>query len=257
MGENVNQDWRLVHLPSRGLPYGGRVPNGAVEVGVLGTEEEEIVANPASVGKRNLVDAILENIVRCPVPLRELLLGDRLFLLLYTRLHSYGENWTFSWKCENCGKQMRDTVLISQLPLLRPPEDQTEWSEPFELHLPNGDTIKWRHLRGSDEASALRYADQIRNKGGGKKGDPAYRYRKALSLVEVNGEAPENIGEALKYVVNKLKGEISLAYADALEDNRIGVDLDREQDCVHCGWLNELTIKFDLTEFFRPRRRSG
>ena len=240
-----------VTLPSRGIFYNGEVPDGVVTIEPMGTREEKLFAS----GKSGdlVLDKIFDQCIGIPIPHRKLVLGDRLYLLLRLRTVSYGDEYSFPFRCSECEKKSYASIHLSCIQVKSPKEgaDPT-----FSVELPIlGNTLELRLLTGEDNDKAKRYVQQLTRatkKGEADVGGLEYVYRAARRIVSIDGE-PCGIKEAME-LVEKLKGMDSIAVRDAIDENEVGPILEVEPECNHCRYVNgPLTIPMDR-EFFRPKR---
>lgn len=275
---STNQDeflpWEEIVLPSMGLFYGGRVPEGRVEVRPLGLSADKILSTGRLMQSGKALDKIFSSYVRFPDknfdPL-ELLVGDRTFLLFYLRGITHGNIYEFVVKCTNddCGQQSEHEYDLNLLAdTIQHPKHK---AEPIRVDLPYmtkkvGKPI-WvdvRFMRGHD----LRVLDERRkfsekitggsvrsiktNKGPTTQQD---RIDKALEdslhllVVSVNGVQDQHkIAQALK----KFSSSDIQTINTFLDDNSPGVDLEVGIGCPHCN--QEMRMNLPLTEtFFRPK----
>jgi len=251
----------VVTLPSLGLPYGETLPGGQVTLEPFGVREEQLLQKPGSAARRQLISTLLKCCVKdCPVDVDDFLIGDRLFLFMQIRRISLSDQWTFDWVCEHCEERVRDQLLISEATLCGPiaergeEDEEVEWVGEHEILLPlRKKTVHWRHLTGRDEKAAINSAEQLRKKGlKPREGDPGYIYRMASALTRLDGEAVGFI-DAQNFVAN-LKARDSLALRTSMEIHQIGYDFSSEKECPSCGWMNDVTMNFELEEFFRPKQ---
>ena len=242
-------------VPSRGVLYEGKLPEGKVPYHPMTTQEEKLLAGGAR-GGVSVIDSILKSCMPdLPIPIDNLLTNDKYFILLVLRAQSYGSVYKFPVKCEGCERKFvhevnlgfsdeegDDTFLVKVL------SDDTV--EPFEVTLPrSGDVIKFRLLRGKDEKAIQRFAESAAAKGR-QVGDPSYIYRLATHIVAVNDNEMSSF-EAQDYVSNMI-GMDSNALRNAIEQADCGVDTSVKAICPLCDEENEFSLPM-TPEFFRPR----
>jgi hypothetical protein len=251
---------REIQLPSKGYFYGGQIPQGLIQIEPMGTREEKIFASGSSPNTRqSIIDQVFDTCVKAPIPHKQLAEGDRLYILFRLRAISggtEGDTYVFSFLCDHCGKTKKAAVKISELPVLEAVSDEEDGPhEQFSCHLPIlGIDLILRHLTGVDSDKIRRYAQGIEARSGDKQAEAAeYVYRNALKIVTVNGEEV-GIREAME-LVEKLRGDDSVAFKDALDANEIGIDLWIEPECSGCGFINPPSPLPVTSEFFRSRRR--
>jgi hypothetical protein len=205
----------IVQVPSKGLLYGNKLPDGLVEVAALTAREEKLIAG--AVGDvHEMIDALLG---RCmltkTISPQEMLLSDRLFILFNIRANSYGPKYGWETTCRSCRQPFRHTMDI-------PGDVEVAWltdesEEPFEVALPiSGHKVGFRLLRGFDEQKVVKYVQlqARRGKVGGGWGDPAYSYRVALQIMEITPGGLDR--EKIEALADELydAGEISAPEVD-------------------------------------------
>ena len=152
---------------------GGFVENGRVhrevEVGPLTGGDEEFLASvdpatPAAV----LITALLAHCIRRigtiwhpgAEVVRNLLIGDREFLVLKLRQTTLGDRVALSTPCphEECGEVMDMTFSLKDFPV----EERPVSAEPYRLTPPAGDEIVFRLPTGGDQEALVALADDPR-----------------------------------------------------------------------------------------------
>lgn len=239
-----------VQLPSRGIFYSGQVPDGWVSVEPMGTREEKLYASSQSGGIR-IIDKIFDSCVTCPISHNELVLGDRLYLLLQLRSVSYGDEYEFPFRCRECNAKCYEIIKLSEIPIRAADNGQ---QPTFQVKLPIlGVELELRLLTGIDEDKVRRYVGQLNARTRGKSDPIEYIYRLARRIVSIDNQSV-GIKEAME-LVESIKGKDSLALRDEIDDHDVGPELEVEPMCTSCGFVNgPLVMPFD-SEFFRPRRR--
>lgn len=243
-------------VPSRGVLYNGALPGGVVAYHPMTAKEEKLLAGGR--GGVGIIDSILKSCMpNLPLPVDELLLNDKYFMLLVLRAQSYGSRYRFPVKCDGCDRKFTHEVNLGFS--VEGEEEENTFSvrvladdtvEPFEVKLPmSGDTIGFRLLRGRDEKQIQRFAESAAAKGR-QEGDPSYIYRRAKHIVTVNGEELDSF-TAQAYVEEMIGGD-SAAFDKAISDVDCGVDTGVKAECPICYEVNEFNLPMS-SEFFRPR----
>jgi len=237
-----------VQLPSRGVLYDGVLPDGWVELSPMTTREEMLLLSPQKDRLALLDDVIDRCLVTRDLPLADMLVSDKVFLLLSLRSITYGSTYQFTLRCKKCGMELPVSMKVPeglQLTVLTP-EDK----EPFEVKLPvSGKTLGLRLLRTKDESAVQSFVRQRVLHGMEEEGDPAYMYRLSRYIVTIDGETSTGV-EALTLVENMVGGD-SLAMRQAITDNDCSVDLRIKRVCSRCGSPLEELLPL-TSEFFRP-----
>jgi len=242
-----------VQLPSKGLFYDGQIPDGLICIEPMGTKEEKLFASGKSAGSE-VINKIFDSCVTSPISHKDLVLGDRLFLLLQIRAISYGDKYSFPFRCTECGSKSWATLDIPEIPI-RYADDNA--GSTFTVELPIlKHKLELRLLTGIDEDKVKKYSNQLNKKTKGNADDSTMIYRLARRIEAIDDE-PCGIREAME-LVEKLKGMDSNYLKDEIEAHDIGPEILVEPDCNSCGYENgPFIMPFD-SEFFRPRRhRTG
>jgi hypothetical protein len=257
--------YQEVKLPSRGILYDDKIPDGVVQVRKLGATEESQLLTSGSQGLER-IDAILKNCVKLPNDYKheDLLMTDRMALMLALRTLTFGPTYTFDFKCRFCNTMQRTNPPLNILEDLdeQTPENMQvkkldagieDWMlrEPFEVELADeGVVVALRLLRGKDENRVVKRAHRMMMQSVDGS-DPSYLYRFAVQIVSIGGEE-KDIGQR-ELFVRKLSATDLARLRIATEENEPGIDLRVYPACRACGAANEMMLPF-TAEFFRPTR---
>ena len=237
-----------VLLPSRGILYGDKLPDGVVHVRRMGTAEESMLFSQGSQGV-DRVASVLKLCTRLPAGLEhpELLLQDRMALMFALRVHTFGPLYKMSFRCAYCKEVVKHSAnLIEDL---NDKVSKSDVVEPIAVHLPESNKdLTLRFLRGSDEDRIAKFSKRMRM-ASNDAGDPSHVYRLALQIVTVNGaELNQQDREAF---VRSLSAGDSARMRIAVDDQEPGIDTTLYPTCTACGATNEMELPF-TAEFFRP-----
>jgi hypothetical protein len=248
------EDLIEVVLPSNGIPYGW--DDGKVMLRVMTTKEEKLFATASGLTKSThiitkLIQACVDTRKLDP---RDLIIGDRVYLLFMLRSCTYTHRYDIPVTCESelCRKKFVTTLDIENLETRQLKEGPT-----FTVELPEKkDTVELRLLTGRDEEAIIdfqrkqqRYAEKLKLHYDDI--DNTYEFRLALSIASINGESVDQKAK-MKYV-SSMKGKDSLIIRNTLDEYEPGIELLLNIECVYCGYENEVVMPM-TSEFFRPRR---
>lgn len=240
---------RQLTLPSQGKLY-PNLPTGQVRVAAISSREDKLLAGSGN-STTSKLDLMLDRLIDAgALSPNDMLLVDRLFCLFHIRSLSYGDTYTFEYRCSACGRKQDMTVdIMIDLAVTPAPED---FKEPYEVVLPHSRlNLGLRYFRGSDEQAVAQFA--MKNAGAPlDEGDPAFFYRLSRHIATINGRPVAAIGcaEAVELVQN-LEGPDTLAFRRALNGVPFGIALTKSVACTACGEREEVGIPF-TSEFFRP-----
>lgn len=267
------RSWSPAELPSRGFFYKGPngeelLPGGRIEVSRLSFEEDSLLQSPGTDALTRM-DGIIKRCCRISVgadkkPVMstdELLLTDRLALLLYQRILSFGPSYTFNWQCPACKQKNKMTVNLAtdfpdntpdvvseKMAQLDPPQ---ELVEPWDVELkdePTPTVVQCRFLRAKDERDIIKNAKRAKMGNSGPI-DPSHKFRLAAQIVSVNGNVLD-MPKKLNWIGRPISAADALRISNAADLRETGIDTKLVLDC-GCGNSVDGTLPFD-SEFFRP-----
>lgn len=239
-------------LPSRGVLYEGKLPEGRVQLQPMTAKQQALLQTQGG-GILGKLDAIIDTCCKLPagMPHKDLLLTDRLAILLALRTKTFGPEYTFRWRCRECGKSNSATINITE-ELNEKIGVEGQLVEPIEIELPDkGTTLKLRFLRGTDEAQAVKNAKRFEMQSNDAQ-DPSYLYRIALQLISEDEKPFANILEKQSFVEKLTAGDL-IVIEDTVNEVESGIDNKLFLECGKCEATNEMGMPF-AAEFFRPRR---
>lgn len=212
------------------LPSENRFYNGVTQVTVKPMtfeNEKNVVANL----KRDIdpINTLLADCVK-GVNVSELLLFDKLYILMRLRQISYGDEYQFNVECPKCSRESSVKMSLTDLIINKIPEDL---ADPREIKLPVcKKKVKIRFPRVRDEIY-LATADKLT--------DNLYRFV----------ESVENVKDIL--IINKFIKKLPLKDIKILinELNRPDLGLDPRFifGCTFCGKETELSIPITANFF--------
>lgn len=235
-----------VTLPSRGFPYGDKLPGGQVTVRSMTTRDEKILSGQSG-DPDTKICTILSNCSELNgVPIGDLLISDKFYLLMALRVVSFGGDYEFQYTCENqaCKNKFVHSVNIASFPVVM----WDKFEEPFFVMLPHkGDKLTCKFLRSRDEASVTKEADAAPRKAK-EIGDAAYIPRIAKFITAVNDKTMAQ-AELLAYV-EALPSRDSQALRRSIEKASCGIDPEIEIECPKCAGKETVNLPFTV-DFFR------
>ena len=149
------------------LPSGGRyyqdsededLRNGFIKLHPISMAEEEILTNQAYLKSNSAFRILFENCVASNYDASKLLSYDIYFLLYALRNISYGNDYKFDCKCDECKKEFEKEINISEIDWEEIPETVKDINE-IKLPVSNY-TVKIRLARLGDEEEVTRLKSQ-------------------------------------------------------------------------------------------------
>jgi rRNA maturation protein Nop10 len=227
-------------LPSLGKFYGGRLPDGAVEVRKMTIAELSILEQGSG---ETRVDDIIKRCALLPDGLspNELLISDRMYILFAIRSYSFSNQYTYDYKCPSCGGRNSQVCdLLVDLTVKTAGEDVTE---PITISLPDADcSVDLKFMRSSDEV-AIRKAKMTQSN------TSENILTLERQIVAKNGEAMNAADKAV--FVRELTAADVIRIKNRMEALESGLSTTVKPICTKCGEENEMGLPLGR-EFFRP-----
>jgi predicted RNA-binding Zn-ribbon protein involved in translation (DUF1610 family) len=248
------QEWHPVILPSLGVYYGGKCPDGRVEITPWTTAQEERLVRYASnpgMDRRQMIEELISGSVKLPegMAIGDLVIADQHYLLMKLRAISLVALYTVDHRCPKCGTSHEVSYDIDELPIINPkPNDKDE----FVVTLPRSKSqVTMRLLRVKDEQKIAEYRKRKADLAMGSTESDVYLYSLARQVSQVNGES-------LKFDEKKdfLRDLVMIDLAvikQAIEDRELGIDTAVKARCPNCGAIDEWDLPIQVG-FFRPKR---
>lgn len=271
--------WEDVQLPSEGLYYDGKIPDGYISVRPMGIAAEKILATARLAQSGKSLDWLFRKCVRFSNefdPL-DLLAGDRIFLLYYLRGITHGNMYEFAATCPNvdCGVTNTHPYDLNDLIRTKIKPNRDIGEEPFKVILPHLSEVagrevwvKIRLLRGYDLQDLIGGRTMRKKVQGGA--------RTRLPREKVHTQPNESIDETLSKnlsmviteamgvqarqkidaLVNRMHSKDTATIREFLRENSPGIDTSIYVTCPDCGF--EASMDLPITEgFFRPAVSRG
>lgn len=246
--------WMDYLLPSRGVLYGGKLPDGKLPLHPMTAKQQALLQTQGG-GVAGKVDALIETCCKLPEGLArgELLLTDRLAILLSLRTKTFGPKYRFEWRCKHC-----NAFNVANIDIVKDLDEQAappDLKEPLEVTLPQADCIvEMRFLRGSDEETLMRNAKRMKMTSNDSD-DDSYLMRVAMQLVRKDGEPFTDILAKRRFIEGLPAADL-VALEDEVNEREPGIDLRLYLDCPKCTGPNRMVMPF-TAEFFRPGSNRG
>lgn len=267
--------WEDITLPSGGVYYEDKIPNGVVQVRPMNIQAEKILATQRLIQTGQAIDKLYEHCVNLPEGFepQDLLAGDRVFLLYYIRGITHGNIYEFNIKCPSCSNNFISSYDLNDLAATITPASANIGEEPFKIDLPYMSEILgykiWvfvKFPRGRDLAAI---SDRIRfNKrittSSRNVGDKAPKHKVAIDesisdnlnvvIQSFGGEGVEGKCSdkgKLAAFINKLHSKDTSVIREFLDKYMPGIQTQIQVECPDCG--HEFRSPLPITEtFFRP-----
>jgi len=215
--------------PSKCKFYTLEDPNKSITIKPLTFEDEKVLSKTKQ--SQNIVNVLLERCIS-NISVPQLLIMDKIYLLLKIREVSFGDEIQSIDLCKNCHYENTLTFYISQLKVNSLPDD---FEIPVSVDLPTlNKTAKVRYPRVSDEEHLL---------DSGRMFDNLWRF-----VEEIDGNSKKSI---IHKVIQKLPAKDLNIILKTAFGTDYGIQTKGQYECDNCGELN--SVEVSVTEdFFSP-----
>jgi hypothetical protein len=245
---NFEIPFDVIELPSKGLLYPGR--NNTVKVQYLTAADENVLTSPNLIKNGKVLDVLLERKLKdSPIPVRDMLIGDRNAIMIWLRATGYGEIYPVKLTDPNTYEEFEYDIDLSAL------KSKSLNAEPdenglFDFELPkSGKKIKFKLLTVGDESNIIKTAE-MREKKLKTQISNTLTYRLEAQIQSIDGNTDRNfISQYIQYMpaFDSLKFR---EYSDSIEP---GIDMEVEVEGPS-GETFPVTVQLGL-DFFWPNAR--
>ena len=223
----ISQDWRSLLLPSRGLAYVDCEESILIRPFTSQQERKLRSIKNANQGTK-IINSLIKDCVQ-GLDYDSMTLEDKNYILFKLREISYGDTYTITAECGDCGANNKLTLLISEVPVKYAEDD---YKEPFTLTLPDSkQDVRFITPRCKDEQyleSAEKLTDNL--------------WKFALSV----GKYGEK--KVLKAFFEATTVKDIASFREAITKERYGMNKEMSYECADCGTVAQSLIPF--TESF-------
>jgi hypothetical protein len=257
--------WEDHYLPSRGMYYDGRVPEGKIKIRPMNIAVDKIFATGRFTQTGQALDHVFKVCVKFPdetFDSLDLLNGDRVYLLFALRGITHGNIYEFLFTCpnEDCTKSSIQEYDLNKLQgnikYPKYPKEPVRVVLPYLSELTNREVwVELRYLRGRDNR-IIEKNQRARQRITGVKADQLDDSIEAnlnLAIVNINGVLDRMKIEKL---IKQMHSRDTATIRQFLTETSPGIDISIDITCPECNQ----SVKTDLpmTEsFFRPKNPKG
>lgn len=233
------------------LPSGGRfyqdaededLKKGIIKLLPMGLAEEEILTNRAYIKNSSTFRVLFDTCMENNYPAKRLLSYDALYIMYCLRQITYGTDYSFKIKCDECGKEFGFDLNISDIDF----EELKEKTDGREISLPVSKyTVEMRLLRLGDEEEMTRLSSRYSEDE--EVSDTVLNfYVRTLSIKDNNGDeiSPDDWIDFYTCLPLKDKQAIKDSFANAVNDPKVSTV------CPKCGNTIKMSIPLEA-DFFR------
>lgn len=257
-------EFERVRLPSRGLPYPDGSPLKSEFLTILPmTAQEMNILNNRSLAKNGeQLNALLRNCIKefrgTNVNLDMLLAGDRLYLMTWIRIASYGAEYDVKLTCPACDKTSEESIdLKSVMSNAFGYEDQpiSVGENRFRYVstvLGQDVVVEYRYPTGTDEKAALKKA--LTNSGNG-----ATEYTDSLKslILGINGYNVKSHPSLISTFLEQAPVLFVTDVANYINEHAPGPKMLTTHVCTACGHAAEVPFPIELGAFWSKSKRTA
>ena len=238
----------LIPLPSGGKVYPtdttlhGRTE---VEIKSMTTSEEDILTSQALAKKGTMLSTLIRAcLMDKSIDPADLIIGDRYAILLAIRITGYGQHYSDTVECTECGVPTTRQFDMAQFPLKRLDIEPVRPGENlFSYKLPrSGKVVEFKFMTGRDEED-MHITETRQKKLGLPAGNQNVTSALIRSVVSVNGVTDG--GKIANFIRNMNAGD-SLALRQYMGEHQPGMQFVQEQTCGACGHIEEVDMPLGL-----------
>lgn len=234
-------------------------PSGLIlNVRGLKTREANLLADAANTRKGTLFDQILKAVTlevddlgpyKAPLAWPKVLVGDRFYALVQTRIATYGPDYTFRFQCREafCRKPTDwELNLETDLTVKTLSEESRATflnGNRFETLIPStGRKVVYQLLTGELESKAAQQRATRK--------DRQVTLSLNARIVEIDGVHPNDKPR----IIDDMELADANELLEILDEADCGIETSIEVECSHCGGVTEIELPFDR-EFWLPTVR--
>jgi len=229
------------------LPSDGKIYGKTVKVKAMTAKEEDILSNPQYLKKKTVFDELIKAVlIDSPVHYKELLIGDRDFIIFNARIDAYGPEYEAKLSCPQCSalnevKFDIGGMNIQELKI----NPYVEGDNLFEMTTISGKTVLFRFWTVEMQNRFSAYIKQTAK----LKTTGLVTSRLFFQLHSIDGV--EDRAE-LRTLIEELKSSESREIRKYINDHTPHVDLTlHDFDCTECGYDQEVDLPLG-ENFFWP-----
>lgn len=239
----------VIPLPSKGLLYPGQ--NGMVKVEYLTAMDENILTSQNLIKSGKVLEYLLERKIKeSPVPMDDLLVGDRNAIMIWLRATGYGEMYPVKLTDPGSGVEFDYEINLSELKNKELPDGvEPDEKGEFSFELPKSKKkIKFKLLTVGDEKSIMSRAEKY-EKVTKSQVSNLLTYRLQAQIKEIDGNRDINF---IQQYINVMPAFDSLKFREYSDSIEPGIDMSVEVEGPTGTFQAPVTIGLN---FFWPNVR--
>ena len=225
------------------LSKGKLTSPSSIEIKSMTAKEEDILANPTFIKNGSVFNKLLNSILLTKVNSGEMLVGDRDWILLNTRIDAYGSEYEIEIECPGCGEKSQVTYDLgtTQRKNLEIDPDETGMNQ-FSVSTPGGYDFVLGFWTVAMQDRLDAYLKNTKQKS-------PITSKLFIQTVSLNGETDR---QEIRDAIESLPAKDSLFLRRWISENAPGVILEVDFTCEQCGHFEGGTDVPMGTSFFWP-----
>lgn len=210
----------VLPLPSKGLLYPGN--SESIKVFYLNASDENILTSPNLIKSGKVLDVLIERKVKeSPVPVDQMLIGDRNAIMIWLRATGYGEMYPIKLTDPVTGEDFETEIDLNSLKIKEIGAQPDENNE-FSFDMPKSKAkIKFRMLTVGDEREILQKSEK-KSKLTKSPITNLLTSRLERQIVEINGNRDPNY---ISRYIQVMPAYDSLKFREYVDNIEPGVDM--------------------------------
>jgi hypothetical protein len=244
----------LVSLPSEGKFYPPEHPlfnKDTIEIKIMTTKEEDILATPSFIEKGVVIDKLLESIiVDKRIRPESLLIGDRTAVLFKARISAYGPEYTFNTVCQSCSTQQKVEHLFEDVKNkeIKTYEEIEVEDGLIKMTLPRSKAVVHIKLLTGQDENEIDQEKNRRKKANLPEESVMLMYKKMIVKVNDNQDY-----FAIANFISEMPIADSRYIRKIYQETKPDVDLTYRFECKKCGHVDDGGVVSFSGDFFWPR----
>lgn len=227
----MTQNYLSIELPSKCKLYSNVDPE-QIKVRAFTGGDEAILSE---ITERNALEKITEVLGRSlqGIDIKELSLGDKLYLMVWHAINSYSDGFSTSIVCEHCLMKSTIEYKLADADIVCLADD---FKEPIERSLSDGSVVKCRLARVKDELQINRMARDLGN---------VHLHTIAVTIIDSQKDIVQKVNW-----LNDLSSK-DIAKIRAIQDTYYhGPDFKMKYKCPKCAGEGTFIAPFRFVHFF-------
>jgi hypothetical protein len=238
-----------IDLPSKGIFYPEESPlrSGTIDVHYMTAKHEDILTSSNLIRKGIVLDKLMDSLIATKgVTSSDLLVGDLNALMVAARILGYGKDYSVSFSCPACGKEVSQVVDLTELNTINEPTEAGDKSMTIILPVSKAEVII-KLLTRADELAIEKELESLRKANLGVEGETTARLRAMIQ--SVNGDSSKT---AIWNFVENMLVRDSRYLREQYRAHNPDVDFNIQVEC-DCNSASDNTARLPIgADFFWP-----